>query len=80
MPLIDPANSEERRKVQTFLDRLIERALAFGGTCTGEHGIGEGKISYLRAEHGPGVEVMIAIKKALDPLNILNPGKIFALA
>jgi D-lactate dehydrogenase (cytochrome) len=80
MPLIDPADPEERRKVQGFLDRLIDRALGFGGTCTGEHGIGEGKISYLRTEHGAAVEVMIAIKKALDPLNILNPGKIFALA
>jgi D-lactate dehydrogenase (cytochrome) len=80
MPLIDPADGEERLKVQAFLDRLIERALGFGGTCTGEHGVGEGKISCLRAEHGAGVEVMIAIKKALDPLNILNPGKIFALA
>src|SRR5215471_3022880 len=55
-PLIDPADPEERRKVQAFLDSLIERALAFGGTCTGEHGIGEGKISF-RAEHGSGVEV-----------------------
>jgi D-lactate dehydrogenase (cytochrome) len=79
MPLIDSANPEERRKVQAFLDRLVERALAFGGTCTGEHGIGQGKINYLTAEHGPGVSAMIAIKKALDPLNILNPGKIFAL-
>jgi D-lactate dehydrogenase (cytochrome) len=80
LPLIDPADPEERRKVQAFLDRLIERTLGFGGTCTGEHGIGQGKISYLAAEHGAGVEVMIAIKKALDPLNILNPGKIFALS
>ena len=80
LPLIDPADPAERRKVQAFLDRLIERTLGFGGTCTGEHGIGQGKISYLAAEHGAGVEVMIAIKKALDPLNILNPGKIFALA
>ncbi|MBC8012702.1 MAG: FAD-binding protein [Methyloceanibacter sp.] len=79
MPLIDPANQEERRQVQAFLDRLVERALSFGGTCTGEHGIGQGKINYLAAEHGRGVEVMAAIKKALDPLNILNPGKIFAL-
>jgi D-lactate dehydrogenase (cytochrome) len=54
--------------------------LASGAPAPGEHGIGEGKISYLRTEHGPAVEVMIAIKKALDPLNILNPGKIFALA
>jgi D-lactate dehydrogenase (cytochrome) len=80
LPLIHPADPAERRKVQAFLDRLIERTLGFGGTCTGEHGVGQGKISYLAAEHGAGVEVMIAIKKALDPLNILNPGKIFALA
>ena len=79
MPLIDPADQEERRKVQEFLDRLVERALACGGTCTGEHGIGQGKINYLAAEHGSAVSVMAAIKKALDPLNILNPGKIFAL-
>jgi D-lactate dehydrogenase (cytochrome) len=79
LPLIDPADAEERRKVQALLDRLVERALAAGGTCSGEHGIGQGKIAYLAAEHGAGVKAMIAIKKALDPLNILNPGKIFAL-
>ncbi len=79
MPLIDPAEPEERGKAQAFLDRLVARALAAGGTCTGEHGIGQGKISYLATEHGPGIAAMIAIKKALDPLNILNPGKIFAL-
>jgi FAD/FMN-containing dehydrogenase len=65
--------------VQEFLDRLVERALRFEGTCTGEHGIGQGKINYLVAEHGPGIAAMSAIKKALDPLNILNPGKVFAL-
>ena len=54
LPLIDPADAEERRKVQAFLDRLVERALAVGGTCTGEHGIGQGKINYLAAEHGRG--------------------------
>ena len=79
MPLIDPADAEERRKAQGFLDRLIARALAAGGTCTGEHGVGQGKIAYLADEHGPGLAMMIAIKKALDPLNILNPGKLFAL-
>jgi D-lactate dehydrogenase (cytochrome) len=79
MPLIDPADAAERANVQEFLDRLAERALRFEGTCTGEHGVGQGKIGYLAAEHGLGVDVMIAIKKALDPLNILNPGKIFAI-
>jgi D-lactate dehydrogenase (cytochrome) len=79
MPLFDASNAEERRKVQAFLDRLVERALRMDGTCSGEHGVGQGKIRYLAQEHGAGVDVMIAIKKALDPLNILNPGKIFAL-
>jgi D-lactate dehydrogenase (cytochrome) len=77
MPLIDP---EERGKAREFVDRLVERALRFEGTCSGEHGVGQGKISYLATEHGLGIGVMAAIKKALDPLNILNPGKIFALA
>jgi D-lactate dehydrogenase (cytochrome) len=79
MPLFDASSASERRVVQGFLDRLVERALRMDGTCSGEHGIGQGKIRYLAQEHGPGVDVMIAIKKALDPLNILNPGKIFAL-
>ncbi len=52
MPLIDPTDAEELRKVQAFLERLIERALSYGGTCTGEHGVGQGKINYLLAEHG----------------------------
>ena len=77
MPLIDP---EERGKAREFVDRLVERALRFEGTCSGEHGVGQGKIAYLATEHGLGIGVMAAIKKALDPLNILNPGKIFALA
>jgi len=79
MPVFDPANPAERGAIQGFLDRLVERALRMEGTCTGEHGIGQGKINYLVQEHGLGVEVMVAIKKALDPLNILNPGKIFAV-
>jgi D-lactate dehydrogenase (cytochrome) len=80
LPLIDMNDAEERDRVRGFLDRLVARALALGGTCTGEHGVGQGKMSYLAAEHDHGVEVMAAIKKALDPLNILNPGKIFALS
>ncbi|HYH70023.1 MAG TPA: FAD-linked oxidase C-terminal domain-containing protein [Methyloceanibacter sp.] len=77
MPLFDPADSAQKGKIQEFLDRLIARALRYEGTCSGEHGVGQGKIDYLKDEHGEGVEIMIAIKKALDPLNILNPGKIF---
>jgi D-lactate dehydrogenase (cytochrome) len=68
-------DAAEVKKVKAAYDRLIDRALAMGGTCTGEHGIGSGKRKYLRDEHGNGVDVMIAIKKAMDPQNIMNPGK-----
>jgi D-lactate dehydrogenase (cytochrome) len=54
----------------------VQRALVYEGTCTGEHGIGQGKKIYLAAEAGAGIEVMRAIKQALDPFRILNPGKI----
>ncbi|ETV82971.1 glycolate oxidase, subunit GlcD [Aphanomyces astaci] len=65
-------------QIQAFSDRLIERALAAGGTCTGEHGIGLGKKKYLALEHGGATtDVMRAIKAALDPHEILNPGKLF---
>jgi len=75
-PLIDPTDAGEMARIAEFLERLTARALAMDGTCTGEHGIGMGKIKYMAAEHGPGVAVMRAIKRALDPDNILNPGKI----
>jgi D-lactate dehydrogenase (cytochrome) len=74
--MFDRSNPKEMAAVETFLHRLAERAIAMEGTCTGEHGVGQGKIKYLAAEHGAGVAVMRAIKAALDPLDILNPGKI----
>jgi D-lactate dehydrogenase (cytochrome) len=61
-------------------DRMVARALAMGGTCTGEHGIGSGKIACLEAEHGDAVETMRLIKRALDPDNRMNPGKVLRLS
>lgn len=79
-PLLDLADPEEVARVQGFIDRLVKRALAMGGTCTGEHGVGQKKIKYLELEHGAeAVSLMRTIKRALDPQNILNPGKIIAL-
>jgi len=77
--LIDRNNPAELAEAERLNDRLVMRALAMDGTCTGEHGIGLGKQKFLVAEHGEAVSVMREIKKALDPLNILNPGKIFSL-
>ena len=74
--LIDPHNAAEIAEAEQLNHRVVMRALEMGGTCTGEHGIGLGKLDFLDAEHGPGVGVMAAIKKALDPRNILNPGKV----
>lgn len=75
--LVDPADIEETMAAEQLLERLAERAIRMEGTCTGEHGIGQGKMKYLEAELGHSVEVMRWIKKALDPLDIMNPGKIF---
>ncbi len=78
--LVDASNADEIRRTEDLLDRLVERALAMEGTCTGEHGIGQGKMKYLGAEHGDAALLaMRAIKTALDPLNIMNPGKIVTL-
>jgi len=79
IPVFDPENKREVAALRGFLDRLADRAIAMDGTCSGEHGIGQGKISLLEREMGGGVDVMRHVKRALDPLNILNPGKIFRL-
>ena len=71
----DRNDEGEVKRVKAVYRRMIERALAVGGTCTGEHGIGSGKREFLELEHGNGVSVMRAIKASLDPLNIMNPGK-----
>ncbi len=73
----DAENSDERAKVDQFTERLAHRAISMEGTCTGEHGIGQGKMALLNRQAGAGIEVMRAVKNALDPHNILNPGKIF---
>ncbi len=75
--LIDPDNPDERAEAESINHRLVQRAIAMGGTCTGEHGIGRGKREYLIEEHGAAVNVMREIKRALDPYNLMNPGKIF---
>jgi D-lactate dehydrogenase (cytochrome) len=78
--LVDLADADEVARAKALLERLVARALAMDGTCTGEHGVGQGKMKYLKAEHGePALAVMRALKKALDPRDILNPGKIVGL-
>ncbi|MEP3633947.1 MAG: FAD-linked oxidase C-terminal domain-containing protein [Shimia thalassica] len=77
--LYDPENQNEAQEARHINTQLVEMALKMGGTCTGEHGVGLGKKAYLAAEHGPALGVMRRIKNALDPDNIMNPGKIFDL-
>jgi D-lactate dehydrogenase (cytochrome) len=74
--LVDLDNKEEMRVTEDFVEQLSLRAIGMGGTCTGEHGVGQGKQKYLRREHGDALEVMRTIKQALDPDNVMNPGKI----
>ncbi|UZE47989.1 FAD-binding protein [Rhodopseudomonas sp. P2A-2r] len=75
--LCDRNDAEEVARAEAFMHRLVERAQAMGGTCTGEHGIGQGKQKYLKAELGvEALDAMRAIKLAMDPQNIFNPGKI----
>jgi D-lactate dehydrogenase (cytochrome) len=78
--LVDLDDPDEVARAKAVNARMVEQALALGGTCTGEHGVGMGKIPYLEAEHGTvAVRAMRAIKQALDPQSILNPGKIVPL-
>ncbi len=77
LPLFDPGNADEMARVETFCKRLVLRAQDMDGTCTGEHGIGQGKMQYLERELGaPALAAMAAIKRALDPRALMNPGKI----
>jgi D-lactate dehydrogenase (cytochrome) len=73
--LVDPAGAGEIEEARRLSDRMVLRALEAGGTCTGEHGIVMGKMEYLVREHGEAVEIMRDLKHALDPLNLMNPGK-----
>ena len=73
--LFDPGDAAERARAEALAHAVSLRAIAMGGTCTGEHGIGWHKLDVLAQEHGEAVDLMRAIKRALDPLNIMNPGK-----
>ena len=78
--LIDPDDADEAKRAAEVSGRMVEHAISVGGTCTGEHGVGHGKIKYLEREHGPAaVAMMRTIKKALDPDNIMNPGKVIQI-
>jgi D-lactate dehydrogenase (cytochrome) len=74
--LVRPESESDLAEAKRFNERVVDRALAMEGTCTGEHGVGFGKIDWLRREHGDGVDLMAAIKRTLDPENLLNPGKL----
>jgi D-lactate dehydrogenase (cytochrome) len=74
--MLDANDAAELAAIEAVNERLVERALRLGGTCTGEHGVGMGKLKYLRKEHGESLDVMRTIKRALDPDNLMNPGKL----
>jgi D-lactate dehydrogenase (cytochrome) len=74
--MLDPNDPAELERVAAANHRLVERALAYGGTCSGEHGVGFGKLKYVEREHGEALDVMRAVKRALDPQGLMNPGKL----
>ena len=78
--MVDIEDADEVERAEAFVGRLNLRAIAMDGTCTGEHGVGQGKMKFLHAEHGKGLDVMRSIKRAIDPANIMNPGKIVAVS
>lgn len=77
--MFDPDDAEEMSRAKGVVERMNQRAISYGGTCTGEHGIGYGKKHFLTTEHGEAVAVMRQLKKAFDPDNIMNPGKILSV-
>ena len=77
--LVDESDADEVARAEEVMEKMAMRALAMEGTCTGEHGIGQGKRRFIRLEHGPGADVMAALKKAIDPDDIMNPGKVLGL-
>ena len=77
--LVDEDDAEEVERAEQYVSRLNMRAISMDGTCTGEHGIGQRKQKYLTHELGDSVDFMRTIKQALDPKNIMNPGKIIAV-
>lgn len=74
--MVDMADPDELKRAKALSHRMVQQAITLGGTCTGEHGVGIGKMGYLEAEHGEAMTAMRAIKQALDPQNLMNPGKI----
>ena len=79
-PLVDMGDAREIEAADAFASRLARRAITMGGTCTGEHGIGQKKMAYMEAEHGPAaLDLMRRIKAAFDPMNLFNPGKVFPI-
>lgn len=74
--MMDVNNPRDVERVEAFTSRIVQFALDKGGTCTGEHGVGIGKKKFMRTEHGPSLDIMRAIKRAVDPKGILNPGKV----
>jgi D-lactate dehydrogenase (cytochrome) len=77
--LYDPNNPEQIQAIEDINDQIVKLALSVGGTCTGEHGVGLGKIKYQQQEHGAAMDLMLSIKQLIDPQNIMNPGKLLPI-